>query len=71
MVIQRELLRGGDVTDRGLLVVVTSEVNFLGCARHSQQTVAQTTERYFTIVKLSDFGAERTPAELVAVITSV
>jgi hypothetical protein len=29
------------------------------------------TERYFTIVKLSDFGAERTPAELVAVITSV
>ena len=27
--------------------------------------------RYFTIVKLSDFGAERAPAELAAVITSV
>ena len=29
------------------------------------------TEGYFTIVKLSDFGAERIPTELVAVITSV
>ena len=29
------------------------------------------TECYFTIVKLSDFGAERIPAELVAVIASV
>jgi hypothetical protein len=29
------------------------------------------TERYFTIVKPSDLGAERIPAELVAVIMSV
>lgn len=28
-------------------------------------------ERYFTIVKVNDLGAERIPAELVAVITSL
>ena len=31
----------------------------------------RSTERYLTIVKLSDFGAERAPAELAAIITSV
>ena len=31
----------------------------------------QALPRYLTIVKLSDFGSERTPAESVAVIASV
>ncbi len=45
-------------------------------ARHRPDRAArpggdQTLPRYFTIVKLSDFGAERIPTESVAVIASV
>jgi hypothetical protein len=36
-----------------------------------QLLIARSLSGYFRIVKLSDFGAERAPAELVAVITSV